>query len=88
MAEHDRQNADRAARSLGRAIPILGWLPTYAGKWFRADLLAGLSVWAVLVPEGMAYADLAGGPPEAGLYAAMASMLHFGIFAASRLRRD
>ncbi|MDH3226531.1 MAG: SulP family inorganic anion transporter, partial [Thermoleophilia bacterium] len=50
----------------------------------RADLLAGLSVWAVLVPEGMAYADLAGVPPEAGLYAAMASMLLFGIFATSK----
>lgn len=70
--------------AIARILPIAGWLPRYAGRWLRADLIAGLSVWAVLVPEGMAYADLAGVPPEAGLYSAMAAMLLFGIFATSK----
>ena len=74
----------RTPRGLAAAVPILGWLPGYARRWLRADLIAGLSVWAVLVPEGMAYADLAGVPPEAGLYAAMSAMLLFGIFATSK----
>jgi SulP family sulfate permease len=72
------------ARAIARVLPIAGWLPRYAGRWLRADLIAGLSVWAVLVPEGMAYAELAGVPPEAGLYSAMAAMLLFGIFATSK----
>jgi SulP family sulfate permease len=77
-------DASRARSGIRGAIPILGWLPSYAARWLRADLLAALSVWAVLVPEGMAYADLAGVPPEAGLYAAMVSMLLFGVFATSK----
>lgn len=59
-------------------------MPAYRPRWLRGDLIAGLAVWAVLVPEGMAYADLAGVPPEAGLYAAMSAGLLFAVFATSR----
>jgi high affinity sulfate transporter 1 len=68
-------------RALAGAVPITGWLPSYRRGWLRPDVIAGLSLWAVLVPEGMAYADLAGVPPEAGLYAAMSAGLLFAIFA-------
>lgn len=43
-------------------FPILGWLPKYDRSWLRSDLIAGLTVMALLVPEGMAYAELAGMP--------------------------
>ena len=41
-----------------RYLPILGWLPKYERKWLAADGVAGLSVWALLVPQSLAYATL------------------------------
>jgi SulP family sulfate permease len=54
---------------LHRFLPFLRWFP-YSGAFFRADFLAGLTVALVLVPQSMAYAQLAGLPPYYGLYAA------------------
>ena len=51
-----------------RYFPILTWLPKYQLSWLRADVVAGLTVWAVMVPEAMAYAGIAGVPPLVGLY--------------------
>jgi len=48
-------------------IPILEWLPKYDKSWLKLDAIAALTVWALLVPEGMAYAGIAGMPPETGL---------------------
>lgn len=74
------------AKSLvDRYFPIVGWLPGY--DWsgsFRWDAIAGLTVWALLVPEAMAYAGIAGVPPEAGLYAAPLALLGYAIFGTSR----
>src|SRR5437899_2750711 len=44
-----------------RLLPVLRWLPAYRREWALPDLLAGLAVWAVMVPEGMAYAGIVGG---------------------------
>ena len=49
---------------LTRFFPILSWLPHYDRSWLRGDVIAGITVVALLVPEGMAYAELAGMPPE------------------------
>jgi sulfate permease, SulP family len=38
-------------------VPILSWLPSYQRSWLRFDLIAGLTVWAVIVPEAVAYAQ-------------------------------
>ena len=65
-------------------IPILDWLPKYRKQWLRPDLIAALTVWALLVPEAMAYATLAGVPPEAGLFAAPLALLGYAIFGTSR----
>ncbi len=65
-------------------VPILEWLPNYKREWLRADLMAALTVWALLVPEAMAYAGIAGLPPEAGLYAAPLAMFAYAIFGSSR----
>ena len=50
-----------------RAIPALGWLRTYQPGWLRADVVAGLTAAAVVVPQAMAYAAIAGLPLVMGL---------------------
>ncbi len=70
--------------SLRRFVPILGWLPGYNRGWLRPDIIAGLTVTALLVPEGMAYAELAGMPPQTIFYAAPAALLLYAIFGTSR----
>ena len=65
-------------------MPILEWLPAYQLSWLRFDAIAGLTVWALLIPEAMAYATLAGVPLEAGLYAAIAPLLLYAVFGTSR----
>lgn len=69
---------------LAKWLPITSWLPDYERSWLRPDLVAGLTVWALLVPEAMAYADLAGMPPETGLYAALGAIVAYAIFGTSR----
>jgi SulP family sulfate permease len=69
---------------LFRYLPILGWLPKYERAWLRTDLIAGLTVVALLIPEGMAYAQIAGMPPQTAFYAAPIGLLAFAIFGTSR----
>ncbi len=57
-------------RMIYRFFPFLAWLEEYQISSFRSDLLAGLTVAVVLIPQAMAYAMLAGMPPVYGLYAA------------------
>jgi high affinity sulfate transporter 1 len=66
-------------------IPILQWLPHYQWRqWLRADVIAGITLWGVVVPEGMAYAGLAGMPAQAGLYTVFAALVAYAIFGTSR----
>jgi len=67
-----------------RFMPILYWLPGYQRTWLRPDLIAGLTVVALLIPEGMAYAELAGMPPEAAFLAAPIGLLLYAVFGSSR----
>ena len=67
-----------------RYLPILNWLPNYKAAWLTADAIAAFTVWALLVPEAMGYASLAGMPPEAGLYAAPLALLAYAVFGTSR----
>ena len=50
------------------ALPVITWLPQYQRSWLRSDLVAGLTLAAYAVPVSVAYASLAGLPPQAGLY--------------------
>jgi high affinity sulfate transporter 1 len=59
-------------------------VPGYQRSWLRPDVIAGLTVCAILVPEGMAYAQLAGVPPEAAFYAAPAGLLAYAVLGSSR----
>jgi len=65
-------------------LPILRWLPLYERRWFRADLIAGLTLWGILVPEGIAYAGLAGAPVQAGLYTLLASLVAYAFLGTTR----
>ena len=67
-----------------RYLPILGWFPRYERKWLAADTVAGLSVWALLVPQSLAYASLVGVPVQYGLYAAFAALIAYPLFGTSR----
>ena len=67
-----------------RNLPILGWLPRYDKAWLAGDIVAGLSVWALMVPQSLGYADISGVPVQYGLYAAALALLVFPLFTTSR----
>jgi len=69
---------------LKKYLPILGWLPAYQSSWLRLDLIAGLTAAAVVTPQAMAYATIAGLPVQVGLYVALAPMLGYTLLGASR----
>ena len=66
-----------------RLFPIVGWLSEYSGAKARNDLSAGLTTTVMLIPQGMAYAMLAGIPPIMGLYAATVPLLIYAILGTS-----
>ncbi len=65
-------------------LPILEWLPRYQGAWLRVDIVAAATVWALVVPQAIAYAQIAGLPPQAGLFATFAGLLGYALFGTSR----
>jgi sulfate permease, SulP family len=69
---------------LNSILPMVQWARSYDKKWFRPDVLAGITVGAFIIPEAIAFASLAGLPPEAGLYSAMIALLVYVIFGTSR----
>ena len=69
---------------VARFVPILTWLPRYDRAWLPLDVIAGLTVWALVVPESMAYAGIAGVPVQYGLYAVPLAVLGYLIFGSSR----
>ena len=69
---------------LARLVPILSWGRHYDRKWLSKDAVAGLTLWGLLVPQGMAYAGIAGLPPQAGLYTLVVALLVYALFGTSR----
>ncbi len=67
-----------------RFIPILNWLPNYQRKWLRADLIAGLTAAAVVIPKAMAYATIANLPVQVGLYTAFVPLVIYAVLGTSR----
>ena len=65
-------------------IPILEWLPNYKSSHFKGDFIAGITVSIVLIPQGIAYALIAGLPPIYGLYCALVPQIMYAIFGSSR----
>lgn len=69
---------------LQKIFPILSWMPNYKKKWLKKDIIAGLTVGVMLVPQAMAYAMIAGLPPIYGLYASVVPPLIYFLFGSSR----
>src|SRR5215467_522230 len=68
-------------RRVSQFFPITRWLTEVSP---RTDIVAGVALAGLLIPEGMAYAGIAGVPPQMGLYAAMFGMFVYAIFCTSR----
>lgn len=71
-------------RSITGLIPMLAWIRSYDRSWLRGDLIAGVTVAALIVPKNLGYAGIAGIPLQNGLYAAAAAAIIYGIFGTSR----
>jgi sulfate permease, SulP family len=69
--------------TVSRFLPITNWLPKCSTRTARTDIVAGVALAGLLIPEGMAYAGIAGVPPQMGLYAAMLGMFVYAIFGTS-----
>ena len=65
-------------------FPIFDWLPNYSKGWLKGDIGAGLTVGVMLIPQGMAYASIAGLPAVYGLYASIVPLFIYAIFGTSR----
>src|ERR1700754_1388394 len=70
--------------ALSLRLPVFTSLRGYRSTWLRGDLIAGLTVWAVLIPEALAYATIAGVSPVVGLYAAPGALLLYAALGSSR----
>lgn len=70
--------------AIRRAVPGLQQCRSYRSQWFQADLLSAITIGAMLIPQGLAYAQIVGVRPAAGLYAGVAGMLAYALFGPSR----
>src|SRR5262247_4252408 len=75
----------RFAVAARRCVPILDWMPAYRRDWLLSDFLAGLALWAVMVPEAMAYAGIVGVPPIMGLYTIVPPLVAYAALGTSRV---
>ena len=67
-----------------RWLPVLNWTTAYRREWLLPDVFAGLALWAVMVPEGMAYAGIVGVPPIMGLYTIVPALIAYALLGTSR----
>jgi sulfate permease, SulP family len=74
----------KIASLVHRSFPILSWIPAYRREWLVSDVFAGLALWAVMVPEGMAYAGIVGVPPIMGLYTIVPALIAYVLLGTSR----
>ena len=80
-----RANDKNHSRSrLRSAFPIAEWLPRYSVGWLRPDFVAGPTLAAYAIPVSLAYASLAGVPPQAGLYCYLVGGIAYAVFGTSR----
>lgn len=70
--------------NLQQLIPAFEWLRNYSFSYFKADLIGGITVWVLLVPQSMAYAMLMGLPPIYGLYGSLIPILIYGLLGTAR----
>src|SRR6187455_1950224 len=75
---------DRVA-AIEQVIPGVAALRSYERPWLRSDVVAGVVLAAILVPQGMAYAELAGLTPVTGLYTTIACLVGYALMGPSRV---
>src|SRR6056297_3950201 len=75
---------DQVIKHLGKIFPLIGTLQNYSRSAFQGDVSAGITVGIMLIPQGMAYAILAGMPPVYGLYAAIVPLFIYALFGTSK----
>lgn len=85
MTAPTREPEIQHSRALRAHVPGLGVLTSYQRAWLPRDVVAGLVLSALLVPQGMAYADLAGLPPITGLYTSILCLLGYAALGPSRV---
>ena len=73
-----------AGGTVKRLLPILTWLPNYNWKDIRFDLIAGIAVAGLIIPESMGIAGVAGVEPQHGLYAILIALFLYAIFGSGR----
>jgi len=66
-------------------FPFITWITRYNRIWLVGDLVAGLTVGAIVIPQGMAYAKLAGLEPQFGLYSSFVGVMIYWFFATSKV---
>lgn len=84
MTTVSAKEPERKPSALARILPIVAWLPDYDRAWLMTDIVAGLSVWALMVPTSMGYATISGVPVQYGLYAAAVGLIAFALFTTSK----
>jgi len=67
-----------------RSLPLLNWAGAYQREWLLPDIFAGVALWAVMVPEGMAYSSIVGVPPIMGLYSIVPGLVAYALLGTSR----
>ena len=65
-------------------FPAAEWLPEYQRRWLRSDVVAGITLAAYAIPVSLAYAGLAGLPPQVGIYGYLLGGLGYALFGSSR----
>ncbi|KAL4316961.1 hypothetical protein AHAS_Ahas15G0337400 [Arachis hypogaea] len=86
--DHGFKNEERPWRRVAKGVqyfvPIFEWLPNYSMRLFWSDLIAGLTITSLAIPQGISYAKLANLPPVIGLYSSFVPPLVYAIFGSSR----
>ena len=80
----EREPTSGAIARIAWAVLLVGTLARYERTWLRRDLFAGLTLWALLIPQGLAYAQLAGLPPVTGLYVGVVGLVAYALLGTSR----
>ena len=83
-SDQDQDEGDRSGVRWAAVLPPLVWLPTYQPAWLAHDAVAGVTLAAYAIPVALAYASLAGVPPQNGIYGYMVGGLAYAVFGSSR----
>jgi MFS superfamily sulfate permease-like transporter len=85
-SRREKRNGPQLRRSTGSVrLPFPEWIADYRAAWLRPDIIAGLTLAAVVIPKALAYATIAGLPVQVGLYTAFVPMLIYALLGSSRV---